>query len=121
MVIERCDISDWGSIEDDGWGNRGSAIYSLSTKLKRIIVQRNKMHHPYSNSNSWSEYRAKYDSYHPRGPRPIGFVNSAGNAEYEKHTAEQRHAMVKAIAVEWLGPRLGKHWLDHPGMTVVGS
>jgi len=19
------------------------------------------------------------------------------------------------IAVEWLGPRLGEHWLDHPG------
>jgi hypothetical protein len=79
VVIERCDISDWGSIEDDGWGNRGSAIFSLSSKLERIIVQRNKMHHPYSDTNSWSEYRAKYSSYHPRGPRPIGFADSAGN------------------------------------------
>ncbi len=79
VVIERCDISDFSSIEDDGWGNNGSAIFSSSTKLKRIIVQRNKMHHPYSDTNSWSEYRAKYDSYHPRGPRAIGYVNSAGN------------------------------------------
>jgi hypothetical protein len=78
VVIERCDISDFSSIEDDGWGNRGSAIFSHSTKLKRIIVQRNKMHHPYSDTNSYSEYRAKYGSYHPRGPRAIGYVNSAG-------------------------------------------
>jgi len=79
VVIERCDISDFSSIEDDGWGNRGAAIYSLSTKLERIIVQRNKMHHPYSDTNSWSEYRDKYGSYHTRGPKPIGYVNSAGN------------------------------------------
>jgi hypothetical protein len=79
VVIERCDISDFSRIEDDGWGNRGSAIFSLSTKLKRIIVQRNKMHHPYSDTNSWSEYRDKYGSYHPRGPRAIGYANSAGN------------------------------------------
>ncbi|MBA7698328.1 hypothetical protein ES703_107005 [subsurface metagenome] len=79
MVIERCDISDFSSIEDDGWGNRGAAIFSHSVKLKRIIVQRNKMHHPYSDTNSWSEYRDKYATYHARGPKPIGYVNSAGN------------------------------------------
>ncbi|MFH1718772.1 MAG: right-handed parallel beta-helix repeat-containing protein [Planctomycetota bacterium] len=79
VVIEGCDISDFSRIEDDGWGNRGAAIFSLSTKLERIIVQRNKMHHPYSDTNSWSEYRDKYGSYHPRGPKPIGYVNSAGN------------------------------------------
>ena len=79
VIIEECDISDFSSIEDDGWGNRGSAIFSDSTKLERIIVQRNKMHHPYSDTNSWSEYRAKYGSYHPRGPRAIGFAHSAGN------------------------------------------
>ncbi len=79
VVIEQCDISNWGSIEDDGWGNRGSAIFSLSNKLRRIIVQRNKLHHPYSDTNHWNEYRAKYSSYHTRGPRPIGFADSAGN------------------------------------------
>jgi hypothetical protein len=79
VVIEGCDISDFSSIEDDGWGNRGTAIFSSSSELKRIIVQRNKMHHPYSDTNSWSEYRAKYASYHPRGPQAIGYVNSAGN------------------------------------------
>jgi len=79
VVIEECDISDFSSVEDDGWGNRGAAIFSLSTKLKRIIVQRNKMHHPYSDTNSWSEYRDKYGTYHPRGPKTIGYVNSAGN------------------------------------------
>jgi hypothetical protein len=79
VVIERCDISDFSDIEDDGWGNRGAAIFSLSTGLERIIVQRNIIHNPYSDTNSWSEYRAKYGTYHPRGPTAIGFVNSAGN------------------------------------------
>ncbi|MHC4744353.1 MAG: right-handed parallel beta-helix repeat-containing protein, partial [Planctomycetota bacterium] len=79
VVIEGCDISGFSSIEDDGWGNRGAAIFSLSTKLKRIIVQRNQIHHPYSDTNSWSEYRDKYGTYHPRGPKPISYVNSAGN------------------------------------------
>jgi hypothetical protein len=37
------------------------------------------MHHPYSDTNSWSEYRDKYGTYHPRGPKTIGYVNSAGN------------------------------------------
>jgi len=79
VVIEQCDISDFSSIEDDGWGNRGSAIFSNSSRLARIIVQRNIIHNPYSDTNSWSEYRAKYGSYHPRGPTAIGFVKSAGN------------------------------------------
>ena len=79
VVIEECDISDFSSIENDGWGNRGAAIFSLSSKLKRIIVQRNKMHHPSSEANNWDEYREKYGSYHPRGPKTIGYVQSAGN------------------------------------------
>ena len=79
VVIEQCDISDFSRIEDDGWGNRGSAIFSHSVRLERIIVQRNKMHHPSSDTNSWSEYRAKYGTYHPIGPSAVGFVKSAGN------------------------------------------
>jgi hypothetical protein len=79
VIIEQCDISDWGSTEDDGWGNRSAAIRSFSNKLRRIIVQRNKLHHPYSDTNSWTEYRAKYSSYHPRGAIAVGFADSAGN------------------------------------------
>ncbi|MHC4119897.1 MAG: right-handed parallel beta-helix repeat-containing protein [Planctomycetota bacterium] len=79
VVIEECDISDWSTIEDDGWGNRGSAIFSDSRRLERIIVQRNKMHHPHSDTNSWSENRDKYGSAHPRGPRAVCYVHSAGN------------------------------------------
>jgi len=79
VVIEQCDISDWSTIENDGWGNRGSAIFSDSNQLKRIIVQRNRMHHPHSDTNSWSEYRAKYGTFHPRGPRAVCYVRSDGN------------------------------------------
>jgi hypothetical protein len=99
VVIEQCDISDWGSIEDDGWGNRGSAIFSLSSMLERIIVQRNKLHHPYSDTNSWSEYRAKYSSYHPRGPRPLGFAGSAGNhvIRYNEIYSDEDHCFDDSI------------------------
>jgi len=100
VVIEECDISDFSSIEDDGWGNRGAAIYSLSTKLERIIVQRNKMHHPYSDTNSWSEYLDKYGSYHPRGPKTIGYVNSAGNhvIRYNEIYSEDDHYFEDCIS-----------------------
>lgn len=80
VIIEECDISGWGRMEKDGWGvNYESAIYSSSRELERVIVQRNKLHHPRSDSNSWDEYRKERDTYHPRGPQAVCFFNSKGN------------------------------------------
>jgi hypothetical protein len=83
IVIEGCDISGWGRIADDGWGrDLDSAIYCRESDLTRVIVQRNRIHNPRSDSNNWKEYRprpGKREPYHPEGPQAIFFANSEGN------------------------------------------
>lgn len=48
IVIEDCDISDWGRFNPDtGFGkNLDAAIYSRGANVERLIVQRSKLHHP---------------------------------------------------------------------------
>lgn len=80
IVIEQCDISGWGRSHEDGWGeNYDSAVYSRSESLERIVVQRNRIHHPRSDSNNWDEHRVHRDTYHPMGPQAVCFFNSRGN------------------------------------------
>lgn len=88
VVIEECDISDWGIVEEDGWGeNFNSAIYSSSSSLERIIIQRNKIHNPRSDANSWEE------DGHPEGPQGITLVNGRGNyvIRYNEIWGDQDH------------------------------
>ena len=80
VVIEECDISGWGRVDKDGWGvDYDSAVYSKFRALSRVIVQRNRMHDPRSNSNSWQQFREGGERYHPKGPQGICFWDSAGN------------------------------------------
>jgi len=83
VVIESCDVSDWGRIEDDGWGHeQDSAIYSAEADVKRVIVQRNLIHRPRGDSNTWKEWRGPgpgEGSYHPVGPQAMCFRDSEGN------------------------------------------
>jgi hypothetical protein len=83
VVIEGCDISGWGRISEDGWGrNLDSAVYSRERDLTRVIVQRNRVHHPRGDSNNWKEYRprpGKSEPYHPEGAQAVHFADSAGN------------------------------------------
>lgn len=80
IVIEGCDISGWGRIARDGWGvDYDSAIFSKFKPLARVVIQRNRMHDPRSNSNSWQEFREGGGHYHPMGPQAIFFSNSEGN------------------------------------------
>jgi len=83
VVIENCDISGWGRVDKDGWGiDYDSAIYSRDPGVKRVIVQRNRIHHPRSNSNNWQEPRprpGKRESSHPEGPQAVCLWDSEGN------------------------------------------
>jgi len=80
VVIEGCDISGWGRVDKDGWGvDYDSAVYSKSRDLSRVVVQRNRLHDPRSNSNSWQQFREGGERYHPKGPQGICFWDSAGN------------------------------------------
>jgi hypothetical protein len=78
IVIEDCDISDWGRRDPKtGFGNDGdSAILSHSATLRQLVVQRCKLHHPATDSNTW--YEPKHPT-HPNGPQAISLANTAGN------------------------------------------
>ena len=84
VVIEENDISGWGRIEADGWGkDNDAAIYSNGQNVTRITIQRNRMHHPRGDANSWLEERpaiAKTSAgWHPEGPQAISFFDTDGN------------------------------------------
>lgn len=83
IVIEECDISGWGSVEADGWGrNNDSAVFSRSRDVRRIIIQRNRMHHPASDANNWAEHRPTSrdpNNHHPLGPQAVTLAHSQGN------------------------------------------
>ncbi|MCH8877483.1 MAG: right-handed parallel beta-helix repeat-containing protein [Chloroflexi bacterium] len=86
IIIEGNDMSNWGTPDDDDgqFGkNLQSAVYSDNPDARRIVVQRNKIHHPRTDSNSWAEEHYLDDegnfTYHPRGPQAITIFNSAGN------------------------------------------
>jgi hypothetical protein len=94
VVIEECDISGWGRVDKDGWGvDYDAAIYSKFAALARVIVQRNRMHDPRSNSNSWQQFREGGGRYHPQGPQGICFWDSAGNHVlcYNEFTTDDDH------------------------------
>jgi hypothetical protein len=83
VVLEDCDISGWGRVAEDGWGkDYDAAIYSKDPVVKRIIIQRNRIHHPRSNSNNWQQARpgpGKREPSHPEGPQSVCLWDSGGN------------------------------------------
>ena len=80
IVIEDCDISKWGTEEEQGYGFEMQAcVFSKVKELSNVIVQRCKFHHPSWDSNSWAEDHFKgKNSRHPDGPQTIVFWESAG-------------------------------------------
>lgn len=77
IVIENCDISQWGGNDATGFGvDHHSGVYSRSERLERVTIQRNRIHHPRSNSNSWKEKHG--DTFHPLGPQAISFMCGRG-------------------------------------------
>ena len=92
VVIEGCDISGWGRVADDGWGkDYDAAVYSKDRALKRVIVQRNYLHHPRSNSNNWRQSRpapGKREPTHPEGPQTVCFWDSEGNHVFRYNTVD---------------------------------
>lgn len=81
IVIERNDISGWGQIAPDGWGEDRNAGISCdnvdNTGLRRIIIQYNQIHHPRSNSNNWKQKRSNGNP-HPAGPQSVSFNYTLG-------------------------------------------
>jgi hypothetical protein len=85
VIIEDNDISEWGTDEPSCAGkafvhgtNLQAAIYSHSTKVERITIQRNKLHDPSTGANSWYEENCA-GSRHPQGPQGISIRKGLGN------------------------------------------
>jgi hypothetical protein len=78
IVIEECDISDWGRKNAaTGFGvDYDAAVLSRSSGLSQLVVQRCRLHHPATDSNNW--YEPKRPT-HPTGPQAISLFNTAGN------------------------------------------
>jgi hypothetical protein len=78
IVIEDCDVSDWGRLNPKtGFGfDYDAAVFSNCKTLKRLIVQRCKLHHPTYDGSTW--YEPKYPT-HTMGPQYITLFNTAGN------------------------------------------
>ena len=122
VVIENCDISNWGEIMEDGWGTQQGAIHSTpygsydcgiyESDLTRIVVQRNKIHNPRSDANSWAEGRGDPVNYHPIGPQAVFFVNSAGNnvIRYNEVWSDSAHYYNDII-----GGSCNQDWRGYPG------
>ena len=78
IIIEDCDVSDWGRLNPQtGFGfDYESAIISRTPTLQRLIVQRCKLHHPTFDGSNW--YEPKYPT-HSQGPQCISLFNAGGN------------------------------------------
>lgn len=85
IIIENCDISDWGEEDVSGTGfgvGYQSGIYASSANgdaASSCTIQRNKIHHPKWDTNSWAELHDPNENpdnpsnYHPDGPQAISF------------------------------------------------
>ena len=74
IVIEGCDISGWGEEDENGFGkNYQSAIHGGYNDAVSGVFQRNKIHDPRWDTNSWAELHN--GSYHPSGPQGISLGN----------------------------------------------
>jgi hypothetical protein len=85
IVIEWNDISNWGRATNEGWALEDGAVVGDwgQEDLERIIVQRNKIHHPTYDANAWTEARSDIErdeeGWHAEGAFGIGFHDSKGN------------------------------------------
>lgn len=81
VIIEDCDISNWGRRTENYGYNLDSAIKSMSTELERIVIQNNRLHHPRYNANDWTQPSdlPKIHGYHPTGAQGISWMDNEGN------------------------------------------
>jgi hypothetical protein len=92
IVVEDCDISDWGSNDPTGFGiDHHSGVYSKSPRLERVVVQRCRIHSPRSNANCWKEDHG--GTFHPLGPQAISFMYGKGQyvVRYNELTGDPTH------------------------------
>jgi len=99
VVVEQNDISAWGSLASAGvFGSSGQAgIRGKDVDLRKIVVQRNYIHHPSFDTKSWCENPDGSPladcSLHTAGPVAVLFRNSLHNSvvRYNTVTSDENH------------------------------
>lgn len=85
VVIEGCDISLWGSArkpqQNPRWGKIEAGIKCGST-TRRVILQRNRVHHPRFAATRWNE---EPEDAHPRGPRAVIMGHRSDDEDWESN------------------------------------
>jgi hypothetical protein len=78
IVIEDCDISGWGRLNaETGFGfDYDAAIFSRSARVKRLVIQRCKLHDPQHDGSNWHEPTFPT---HSMGPQCISLFDTGGN------------------------------------------
>lgn len=113
IVIEDCDVSDWGRLNPKtGFGfDYDSAIYSRVAEVKRLVIQRCKLHHPTYDGSTW--YEPKYPT-HTMGPQCISLFNTGGNhvIRYNECTSDMDHMYNDIIGGGSNGSYLGSPGAD---------
>ena len=102
IIIEDNDMSGWGTPDEDDrrFGKNGqSAVFSNNSDVRRVVIQRNKIHHPRTDSNSWAEFHVGI-GFHPNGPQAITMWDSAGNhvIRYNEIWSDPDHYFKDVIA-----------------------
>jgi hypothetical protein len=84
IIIDDCDISEWGTKNGDFQTEDDCGIWSESCEISRITIQNCKIHHPRYDANNWKEFNEAEGTEHPTGANAISLEcqeegNTAGN------------------------------------------
>ena len=124
VVLEENDISGWGRVGADGWGENMDAAISSgrgnAVPLERVIIQRNRIHHPRSDSNAWDEYRRDRNTPHPLGPQAISLWNTGGNhvIRYNEIYSDESHKFNDCIGG---GSNFSERGFPHRDSDIYGN
>ena len=126
IVIEQNDISGWGRATSDGWAQEDSGILSDwgEDQIERIIVQRNRIHHPRYDANAWTEARDDTEfsdtGWHPLGAIAVSFYDSRGNhvIRYNEIYSDEDHMFNDCIGA---GENLGRVGFPHRDSDIYGN
>ncbi|MEM7170412.1 MAG: right-handed parallel beta-helix repeat-containing protein [Pseudomonadota bacterium] len=86
VVVEGCEISEFGVENELGWTTGNPAGVLVPTKqsgVTRLVIQANDIHDPNGDTNAWTESRPDVSSsatgFHPTGANGIFLTETKGN------------------------------------------
>jgi len=106
IVIEENDISGWGAWEGVFGASSQAGIRVKNPDVRRLVIQRNRIHHPRVDANSWCEKRDGTPDplcdTSPSGPIAIRIVDTGGNhvIRYNEIRSDDDHYFADCIGGE---------------------